>query len=103
MQANHHLNATLTAPSVKATPDQVVVENGAYRFIRHPAYLAGLIKFAGIGLGLGNWASFALCILLPVLAYSYRIPIEERALIQTIGPAYENYMNRTARLIPFII
>jgi protein-S-isoprenylcysteine O-methyltransferase Ste14 len=89
--------------AVNAMSDQMVVETGAYRFIRHPSYLAGLIKFAGIGLGLGNWASFALCMVLPALAYGYRISVEERALIQMIGPAYEDYMKRTSRLIPFVL
>ena len=89
--------------AVAATTDQTVIETGAYRFVRHPSYLAGLIHFAGIGLGLGNWASLALCIILPVLAYSYRISVEERVLVQTIGPAYESDMKRTKRLIPFIL
>jgi len=38
-----------------------------------------------------------------VLAYAYRIVIEERALVETLGPEYQHYVTRTKRLIPFIV
>jgi protein-S-isoprenylcysteine O-methyltransferase Ste14 len=37
------------------------------------------------------------------LAYAYRISIEERALVQTLGEPYTDYMKRTYRLIPFVL
>ena len=33
----------------------------------------------------------------------YRIAVEERALVQTIGAPYSDYMKRTYRLIPFVL
>jgi protein-S-isoprenylcysteine O-methyltransferase Ste14 len=36
-------------------------------------------------------------------AYCYRIAVEERALVQTIGAPYSDYMKRTRRLIPFVL
>jgi protein-S-isoprenylcysteine O-methyltransferase Ste14 len=88
---------------VKATTDQTVVERGAYRYIRHPSYAAGLLLYGGIGLALGNWASLAISVTPLALAYIYRIAVEERALIQTIGAPYADYMKRTRRLIPFVL
>jgi protein-S-isoprenylcysteine O-methyltransferase Ste14 len=88
---------------VRVAAAQPVVERGAYRYVRHPSYAAGILLFAGIGLALGNWLSLAISSLLPILAYWYRIAVEERALVETLGPAYVEYMKRTKRLIPFLI
>ena len=89
--------------AVRATSDQIVVERGAYRYVRHPAYTAGLMLFAGIGLALANWASLAVCIVLPAIAYGYRIIVEERLLVETLGQPYYKYMKRTrCRLIPYL-
>src|SRR6266550_2805160 len=60
---------------VRIAHGQHVVESGAYRYIRHPSYTAGLLILTGIGLGLGNWLSVAVAIFLPVLAYWYRIAV----------------------------
>jgi len=87
---------------VTASAGQRVVERGAYKYVRHPSYAAGLLLYGGIGLGLGNWVSLAISVVPLALAYCYRIAVEERALVQTIGPAYRDYMRRTHRLIPFV-
>jgi len=89
--------------SVQATADQAVVEQGAYKYVRHPSYTAGLLLYGGIGLALGNWRSLAFSIIPLALAYGYRIAVEERALVQTIGEPYADYMKRTRRLIPFVL
>jgi protein-S-isoprenylcysteine O-methyltransferase Ste14 len=89
--------------TVKASPDQAVVERGAYKYVRHPSYTAGLLLYGGIGLALGSWASLAFSLVPLSLAYGYRIAVEERALVQTIGVPYSAYMRRTRRLIPFVL
>ena len=88
---------------VRVAPGQRIVERGAYRYVRHPSYTAGLLLVGGIGLALGNWASLAIAIVPTALAYTYRISVEERALAGTLGPAYTDYMRRTRRLIPFVL
>lgn len=79
-----------------------LVEAGMYRFVRHPAYLGQLLVFLGIGLALANWISL-LGLALPIgLAFSRRIAVEERALFQHFGEAYEAYRGRSWRLIPWL-
>jgi protein-S-isoprenylcysteine O-methyltransferase Ste14 len=90
-------------PVVKATRDQTVVERGAYKYVRHPSYAAGLLLYGGIGLSLGNWVSLVSAVTPLALAYCYRIAVEERALLQAIGVPYADYMKRTRRLIPFVL
>lgn len=88
---------------VRVAPDQEVVQRGAYRYVRHPSYSAGVLAFIGIGLALGNWLSLAVVTLLPGMAYVYRIAVEERALVAALGSEYRSYMTRTTRLLPFVI
>ena len=83
---------------VRAT--QPVVEVGAYRWVRHPSYTAGALMWIGIGLALANWASVAALAVTTVLAYGYRVRVEERALVETIGAPYREYMARTRRFVP---
>lgn len=42
--------------------------------------------------------------LIPALiAYAYRIHVEEQVLRKDLGDAYRTYMRRTRRLIPFLL
>ena len=88
--------------AVQVAADQPVIESGAYRLLRHPSYLAGLLLFAGWGFALTNWVSIALLVVAPAWFYSTRIAVEERALLASMGARYRAYMNRTKRLIPYL-
>lgn len=88
---------------VKAKPDQPVITTGPYRWVRHPSYTAGMIMFIGIGLALGSWFSFALLTIATIATYSYRVAVEERVLLDTIGEPYGSYMKERKRFIPYIV
>jgi protein-S-isoprenylcysteine O-methyltransferase len=88
---------------VKARPDQPVITSGPYRWVRHPSYTAGMIMFIGIGLALGSWLSFALLTIATIATYSYRVAVEERVLLETIGEPYGSYMKQRKRFIPYIV
>ena len=81
---------------------QTVVEAGPYRYIRHPSYTGALLTLIGLGLALGNWASLLTILVCMAVAYSYRISVEEAALVAALGEPYKQYMRRTRRLIPFL-
>ena len=81
---------------------QTVVENGPYHFIRHPSYTGALISFLGFGLALTNWLSLGLVMLVTLFGYSYRVHVEEQALVKGLGQPYREYMQHTKRFIPFI-
>jgi protein-S-isoprenylcysteine O-methyltransferase Ste14 len=87
---------------VRAKPGQPVVDRGAYKWIRHPSYLAGIVMFVGIGLALGNWASLLVLSVATVVVFHYRITVEERVLEATLGEPYRAFMRTRKRLIPFI-
>lgn len=81
---------------------QMLVESGPYRYIRHPSYSGALLTLLGFGLALGNWASLVAAPSCLGIAYARRIPVEESALVHTLGETYEQYMKRTWRLVPFL-
>ncbi len=88
---------------VKAKTDQPVIRSGPYRFVRHPSYTAAMIMFTGIGLALGNWVSLVLITIATIAAYSYRVAVEERALLGAIGEPYRAYMKERKRFIPYVV
>ena len=88
---------------VKASVDQPVIRTGPYRFVRHPSYTAGIMMFTGIGLALGSWFSFLLITIGSIATYWYRVTIEERALLGTIGEQYASFMKERKRFIPYIV
>jgi protein-S-isoprenylcysteine O-methyltransferase Ste14 len=87
---------------VRARADQLVVDRGAYRVLRHPAYTAGIILNTGVGFALGSWAAALLMAAASFAVYVYRIAVEERALVAAIGEPYREFMATRKRLIPFI-
>ena len=82
--------------------DHKLKTNGIFKKVRHPSYSGSLLSFLGLGLTLGNWISL-LIIFLPVLvAFLYRISIEEKVLIKNFHEEYLNYKKRSKKLIPYI-
>jgi protein-S-isoprenylcysteine O-methyltransferase Ste14 len=95
------LGASFTG-AVIVRPDQGVVDHGAYHYVRHPSYTAGAILFLGIGLALANWISLVVLMGVVSVVYGYRVVVEERALLASIGDSYRRYMTRTKRFVPFL-
>lgn len=87
---------------VAVAEDQQVIDRGAYRWLRHPSYTGGLLMFLGIAFALGNWWSVAVMFASSLAAYGYRIQVEERALLATLGSRYAEFAARRKRLIPFV-
>lgn len=77
-----------------------LIEQGLYRWLRHPAYSGLLLSFAGAGIAMGD--GLALLVLLLPVAYVMvqRIDIEETELQAHFGQAYAEYCQRTDKLIP---
>lgn len=87
---------------VAVSADQQVVQKGPYRFIRHPAYSGTFLTMLGVGLTMTNWASLVALLTCVLVGYMYRVSVEEKALIQSIGQPYVEYMGRTKRFIPLL-
>lgn len=79
-----------------------LIQHGFYKYIRHPAYTGSLLSFLGLGLSFNNWVSLAIVFIPILIAFLYRIHIEEKLLLESFGTAYAAYMNNTKRFIPGI-
>ncbi len=87
--------------NVAIDKDHSLVLVGPFRWLRHPAYSGLLLAFLGVALSLRNWLSVAIVMVPISLALLYRMEVEEQALRERFGEAYERYATRTRRLIPF--
>ncbi|MFT9819807.1 methyltransferase family protein [Lysinibacillus sp. NPDC056185] len=79
-----------------------LIQNGLYKYIRHPGYLGSFLTFLGFAISSSSFIAIIINIILFFLAYSYRIKIEERILVTLFGEQYKQYQSNTWRIIPFL-
>ena len=97
-----HLGRFFTV-NVAVAADQVVIDDGPYRWVRHPSYTGALLAFLAYALYLAHWTSI-LIVMVPIsIAFARRISVEEAALSAGLGEPYRAYMRRTKRLVPFVL
>lgn len=85
----------------EVAPKSILVQNGLYKWIRHPMYLSVILL--GVGLLLTNlvWWRVLLFIIL-VDDLRMKMKYEETLLAKHFGPAFETYKSKTKKLIPFL-
>ena len=88
--------------TVSIREDHRLIEQGPYRFVRHPSYAAILLVHLGAGLCFGNALTLAILVLPVAAALLYRMHVEEAVLVHELGPSYVDYMRRKRRLIPLL-
>lgn len=82
------------------TPEaENIISDGPYRRLRHPAYSGMLLAHVGFVLLFFSWPLVLMFSLVFVPALVRRILLEERYLFR-IMPAYEEFANGRARLVP---
>jgi protein-S-isoprenylcysteine O-methyltransferase Ste14 len=79
-----------------------VVERGPYRFVRHPAYTGSLLTILGVGFALQSWGAVLVMAVVFGLTFGYRIRVEEKTLVASLGEEYLQYSKRVKRLIPYV-
>lgn len=94
--ANHFLSAR---SRIQGERGHTVVQDGPYRFVRHPLYASRIVLIFGAALTLGSWIA-----LVPALANALllviRTSLEDR-LLTTELPGYRTYATHVpARLVP---
>ncbi len=87
--------------ALQVREDHRLVQEGPYRWIRHPTYTANMTMALGLTLLFLSPFLVALAAILIALA-AYRARLEEGLLRspEGFGPAYESYMDRTGRFLP---
>jgi protein-S-isoprenylcysteine O-methyltransferase Ste14 len=99
VQAARALGSGLT-PFPKPPEAGTLVEDGPYRFVRHPVYSGGILFAAGLSLALSPLALVPTAAL--AVAWALKASVEERFLRERF-PAYHKYSSRVRyRLIPYV-
>lgn len=84
--------------SQKQRPNHVVA-SGAFRYVRHPLYLASLLTY--LGLAISTLSLFSLGVWIGIFGfYDYIASYEERLLQAKFGEAYHDYKKKTGKWRP---
>jgi protein-S-isoprenylcysteine O-methyltransferase Ste14 len=78
-----------------------LVTTGIYRYIRHPLYSSLLLLAWGIFFKFPSWTGIALASVATAFLVA-TAQADEAECIQFFGTAYEGYMKKTKRFIPFV-
>jgi len=87
---------------VQTTESHTLITSGIYRLVRHPAYLGYSCLLIGFPVCFGSIGGFACAVASGIPALIYRIQVEETALLRWFGEEYQQYQERTDRLVPFL-
>ncbi|MBI3913173.1 MAG: isoprenylcysteine carboxylmethyltransferase family protein [Chloroflexi bacterium] len=87
---------------LKVQGDHRIVQEGLYRYIRHPSYTGFGLILLGMPLILNSGLGLLAMIGLVGGGFAIRIAWEENVLIEHFGDAYREYQKKTKRLIPFV-
>jgi protein-S-isoprenylcysteine O-methyltransferase Ste14 len=76
------------------------VRSGPYAIVRHPIYAGIALAMAGTAIAVGKWRG-VVAVVLVVIAFLYRINLEESYLNDEFGGEYVRYQREVKALIPF--
>jgi len=76
---------------------QKLVYTGPYELSRNPLYIANIIMYCGVGLGVGGLLGFVVALLASAIHYSLIVRFEEAELERRLGEVYRSYINRVPR------
>ncbi len=79
----------------------IVVSTGAFRYVRHPLYLASLLTYLGLTLSAMSIGSFVLLVGIFVF-HNYIASYEEKWLETRFGEEYRTYKEKTGKWFPRI-
>ena len=82
--------------------DHQLVEDGPYRFVRHPIYTGLLLMALGTAMLEAHTAAFGLCAFIGVALW-IKLQAEERLLTRHFPDTYPLYRRRVRALIPFLL
>ncbi len=81
-------------------PDQDLVRQGIYRYVRHPIYGGDLLLILGLQLALNSWL---VLMVVPLFVIVFRQTLAEEEVLARAFPHYREYCRRTKRFVPFLL
>jgi protein-S-isoprenylcysteine O-methyltransferase Ste14 len=80
----------------------LLIEDGPYRYLRHPGYAGYFLLSLGISIGYSSVIGLMAVPILMLPGFAYRMNVEEKLLEKAFGKKYKVYSSRTKRIIPGI-
>ncbi len=96
---SHRAMGLAFSVSAAPTPGCSLVTSGPYAWVRHPIYLALVMKAVGGILATANLVVAAVSVIM-LVGIAVRIPFEERKLRESFGAEWDAYASRTPALFP---
>lgn len=90
------------SPRASHSSDAALVQDGPYRWIRHPLYLAAILWMVGWPLIIASLLGSLIPIIIVLPAIRRRMIAEEDELLRVYGDEYAEYQERTWRLLPCV-
>ena len=78
-----------------------LIQDGPYKFVRHPRYLGILIFFSGISLAFRSLLAVLVTVAL-LFVLLWRVSAEEKLMRREFGDAWEAYRRKSWKIIPFV-
>lgn len=88
--------------SLEVRAKHKLITEGVYRYVRHPMYSAFFLWAVAQSLLLPNWVAGLSGIIGFGTLYSFRVAREEQLMLDAFGDEYREYMQRTARILPWL-
>jgi protein-S-isoprenylcysteine O-methyltransferase Ste14 len=82
--------------------DHVLVQTGAYRFVRHPIYASMLALLLATGLVRASLAACGVATILMIIGTEIRVHAEDRLLARHFGREFTEYKERVRAYLPFL-
>lgn len=79
-----------------------LIRSGPYRLARHPIYTGLLLGFIGTAIARDEWRGW-LAVLIAFAALWRKLRLEERWLTEQFGETYNQYRDKVAALIPYLL
>ena len=80
-------------------PAKRVISSDAFRYVRHPLYLASLLSY--LGLAVSTMSLVSLSLLLGIFAfYNFIAGYEEKLMLDKYGEDYQKYQNKVGKWFP---
>ncbi len=79
-----------------------LISGGPYALVRHPMYTSFMLMGVGQVFLLSNWIAGLAGLVGFAILFFLRVDEEERMMLETFGPQYRAYMERTKRIIPYL-
>ncbi|MFT3901603.1 MAG: isoprenylcysteine carboxylmethyltransferase family protein [Niabella sp.] len=88
--------------SVQRKENHQLIQDGVYKFVRHPIYTGLLLLFIGNAIIVGDYRAI-IAVLIVFVSLWLKLKREEKLLTKTFGTEYTEYKNQSKALIPYLL